>query len=208
MSLTLNSPYLAWRPSTPWLTPPIFPTSSPKIIASGISLNILSKLSLNITLASTSSESDAYVGKTSLTFLAEYSVSLYSLLLYLYELSDFILFINATSSDLSTSLFVAILARTFLATDKKSLLKSPKDADCLRSVVHLSSSLISHLLEIVFSIVKSWLSSSFNGFWYSCQASFFACFTNSLTSFEILSNSSSDAILLSTIHFLNWTRQS
>ena len=113
--------------------------------------------------------------------------------MYLYELSDFILFINATSSDLSTSLFVAILARTFLATDKKSLLKSPKDADCLRSAVHLSSSLISHLLEIVLNIVKSWLSSSF---------------TNSLTSFEILSNSSSDAILLSTIHFLNWTRQS
>ena len=84
--------------------------------------------------------------------------------MYLNELSDFILLIKFTKSDLSTSSFDAILAKTFLATDKKSLLKRPKEADCLRSAVQVLSSLISHLLAIVSKIENNSFSSAFKGF--------------------------------------------
>ena len=85
-------------------------------------------------------------------------------MLYLSAFSTLILFIKLIKDDLSIVLFEAIRDNTFLATDKKSLLKSPKEADCLRLATHPSSSSISHLSEILFNIIKSSSSSSFNGF--------------------------------------------
>jgi hypothetical protein len=83
--------------------------------------------------------------------------------LYLKELSDLILLIKFTKSALFTSLFGAILTKTFLAIDKKSLLNRPNDADCFKSEIHPSSSLTLHLEDIEFKILKSSLSSDFKG---------------------------------------------